>query len=121
MSTATLEAAALTHEQKLDRLGEVAIRVGLGLRRGQELVMTATLDTLPLVRRITEHAYRNGARLVTTLLTDEDSTLLRYQYGDNEGFDYAAGWLYDGMAAAYKSGAQRARVVTEFWGELQRL
>ncbi|HEU4983655.1 MAG TPA: aminopeptidase [Acidobacteriaceae bacterium] len=110
MSTATLEAASLTHEQKLDRLAEVAIRVGLGLKRGQELVMTATLDTLPLVRRITEYAYRNGATLVTTLLTDEESTLLRYQYGDNESFDYAASWLYDGMAAAYKSGAARLAV-----------
>src|SRR6185312_12090559 len=104
MSTATLETAALTHEQKLDRLAEVAIRVGLGLKRGQELVMTATLDTLPLVRRITKHAYRNGATLVTTLLTDEESTMLCYQAGATESFDYAAAWLYNGMAAAYKSG-----------------
>jgi aminopeptidase len=110
MSTATLETAALTHEQKLDRLAEVAIRVGLGLRRGQELVMTATLDTVPLVRRITEHAYRAGATLVTTLFTDDESTLLRYQYGESEGFDHAAGWLYDGMAAAYKTGAARLAV-----------
>jgi aminopeptidase len=115
MSTVTLETpATLTPSpefaQKLDRLAEVAIRVGLGLRRGQELVMTATLDTLPLVRRITEHAYRAGASLVTTLLTDEESTLLRYQYGENEGFDRAAGWLYDGMAAAYKGGAARLAV-----------
>ncbi|MGB0125039.1 MAG: aminopeptidase [Silvibacterium sp.] len=111
MSTSILEAAtALTHEQKLDRLAEVAIRVGLGLRRGQELVMTATLDTLPLVRRITEHAYKAGASLVTTLLTDEESTLLRYQYGENEGFDQAASWLYDGMAAAFKSGAARLAI-----------
>ncbi|MGC2162728.1 MAG: aminopeptidase [Silvibacterium sp.] len=111
MSTQTLDAAsALTHEQKLDRLAEVAIRIGLGLRRGQELVMTATLDTLPLVRRITEHAYKAGATLVTTLLTDEESTLLRYQYGENESFDRAAAWLYDGMAAAFKSGAARLAV-----------
>ena len=110
MSTATLETVSLTHEQKLDRLAEVAIRIGLGLKRGQEMVMTATLDTLPLVRRITEHAYKNGAKLVTTFLSDEESALLRYQYGDNEGFDYAAGWLYDGMAAAYKSGAARLAV-----------
>jgi len=111
MSTQILEAApALTHEQKLDRLGEVAIRVGLGLRRGQELLMTATLDTLPLVRRITEHAYKAGASLVTTLLTDEQSTLLRYQYGENESFDHAAAWLYDGMAVAFKSGAARLAV-----------
>jgi aminopeptidase len=115
MSTPTLEAAPVLapstdFTRKLDRLAEVAIRVGLGLRSGQELVMTASLDTLPLVRRITEHAYKAGAKLVTTLLTDEESTLLRYQYGENEGFDYAAGWLYDGIAAAFKGGAARLAV-----------
>jgi aminopeptidase len=110
MSTATLETTALTHEQKLDRLAEVAIRVGLGLAPGQELVMTATLDTLPLVRRITEQAYKAGAKLVTTLLADEDAQLLRYKYAPNESFDCAAGWLYDGMANAFKSGAARLAV-----------
>jgi aminopeptidase len=102
--------AATDHEQKLDRLAEVAIHVGLGLKAGQELVMTASLDTLPLVRRITEQAYKAGAKLVTTLLSDEDCTLLRYQYGENEGFDYAAAWLYDGMATAFKSGAARLAI-----------
>jgi len=111
MSTATIETApVLTHEEKLDRLAEVAVRVGLGLKHGQEMVMTATLDTLPLVRRITEHAYKAGATLVTTLFADEESTLLRYQYGDNESFDHAAAWLYDGMAAAYRSGAARLAI-----------
>ncbi|MFT4112778.1 aminopeptidase [Silvibacterium sp.] len=110
MSTATLETVALTHEQKLDRLAEVAVKVGLGLQPGQELVMTATLDTLPLVRRIQEHAYKAGAKFVSTLLTDEESTLLRYQYGSEESFDYAPSWLYDGMAAAFKSGAARLAV-----------
>ncbi len=111
MTTQTLVAApSLSHEQKLDRLAEVAIRVGLGLAPGQELLMTASLDTLPLVRRITEHAYKAGASLVTTLLTDEESTLLRYRYGSNESFDYAAGWLYDGMANAFKSGSARLAV-----------
>ena len=50
-----------THEQKLDLLAEVAVRVGLGLKEGQELVMTASLDAVPLARRITEQAYRAGA------------------------------------------------------------
>src|SRR5580704_9208686 len=110
MSTATLETTALTHQQKLDRLAEVAIRVGLGLAPGQELVMTATLDTLPLVRRITEQAYKAGASLVTTLLSDEESQLLRYKYAPNESFDYAAGWLYEGIANAFRGGAARLAV-----------
>jgi aminopeptidase len=72
--------------------------------------MTASLDAVPLVRRITEHAYRAGASLVTTFLSDEQSTLLRYRYGADEGFDTAAGWLYDGMAAAFRNGAARLAV-----------
>ena len=43
--------------------------------------MTATLDAVPLARRITEHAYKAGASLVTTLFTDEESALLRFRYG----------------------------------------
>jgi aminopeptidase len=95
---------------KLDRLAEVAIRSGLGLAEGQELVMTASTDALPLARLITKHAYKAGASLVTMLLTDEESTLLRYQNGREAGFDTAAGWLYEGMAAAYRSGAARLAI-----------
>ena len=56
----------MTFDEKLDRLAEVAVRVGLGLRAGQELMMSAPIEALPLVRRITEHAYKAGALLVTT-------------------------------------------------------
>jgi aminopeptidase len=40
-------------EAHLDKLAEVAVRIGLGLAPGQEMVMTATLDAVPLARRIT--------------------------------------------------------------------
>ena len=69
MATATaptpIAFASLTFDEKLDRLAEVAVKIGLGLRAGQELVMTAPIEALPLVRRITEHAYKAGALLVT--------------------------------------------------------
>ena len=99
-----------THEQKLDQLAEVAVKVGLGLQPGQELLMTASIDALPLARRITEHAYRAGAALVTTLFTDEESALMRYRFAPGESFDRAAAWLYDGMAAAFKSGTARLAI-----------
>src|SRR5580700_1985797 len=110
MTTAALAAERLTHEQKLDRLAEVAVRVGLGLERGQELVMTASLDSLALARRITEHAYRAGASLVTTLFNDDEAALMRYRFAPDESFDKAAKWLYDGMGAAFKSGAARLAI-----------
>jgi len=97
-------------EKNLDRLAEIAVRAGLGLAPGQELVMTATLDAVPLARRITEHAYKAGATLVTTLFTDEESTLLRYRYGPDGSFDSAASWLYEGMAQAFRKGAARLAI-----------
>jgi aminopeptidase len=98
------------HEIRLDRLAEVAIHVGLGLAAGQELVITATLDAVPLVRRITAQAYKAGATLVTTLLTDEQAALLRYELAPDASFDKAAGWLQDGVANAYRSGSARLAV-----------
>lgn len=98
------------HEEKLDRLAEVAVKVGLNLAHGQELVMTASLDAVPLVRRITEHAYQAGASLVTTLFTDEEATLMRFHHAPEESFDRAAQWLQDGVAAAYRSGAARLAI-----------
>jgi aminopeptidase len=97
-------------EQNLDRLAKVAVRAGLGLAAGQELVMTATLDAVPLVRRITEQAYKAGASLVTTLFTDEKSSLLRFRNGTDASFDTAPSWLYEGMAQAYRSGAARLAI-----------
>ena len=96
--------------QSLDRLAEVAVRVGLGLAPGQEVVMTATLDAVPLARRITEHAYKAGATLVTALFSDEESALLRFHYAPDASFDAAPSWLYEGMAQAYRNGAARLAI-----------
>ncbi|MFY0053376.1 aminopeptidase, partial [Acinetobacter baumannii] len=81
---------------RLDRLAEVAIRVGLQLREGQDLLVTAPVAALPLVRRIAEHAYKAGAGIVTTFFSDEELTLARYRSGHDLSFDRAAGWLYEG-------------------------
>jgi aminopeptidase len=97
-------------EKNLDRLAEVAVHSGLGLAAGQELVMTATLDAVPLVRRITVHAYKAGASLVTTLFTDEQAALIRFRNGSEASFDAAPSWLYEGMAQAYRSGAARLAI-----------
>lgn len=95
---------------KLDRLAEVAVHTGLNLQPGQDLILTAPVSALPLVRLIAEHAYRAGAGLVTPILSDDALTLARYRHGQGDSFDHAAGWLFDGMAQAYDSGAARLAV-----------
>lgn len=95
---------------KLDKLAEVAIKVGLQLQKGQDLVLTAPLVAVPLVRLITAHAYQAGAATVTTFYSDEETTLARYRHGHDDSFDRAPNWLYDGMAKAYENGAARLAI-----------
>ena len=95
---------------KLRRLADVAVKVGLNLQPGQEVVMTAPVEALPLVREITEAAYKAGASLVTPLLSDDEVILARYRHASGDSFDTASAWLYDGMAAAFENGAARLAI-----------
>lgn len=96
---------------KLDKLAEVAIRVGLNLQPGQDLFLTAPVAALPLVRRIAEHAYKAGAGIVTPMLADEEITLARYRYAPDASFDKAPAWLYEGVAKAFSANTARLAVV----------
>lgn len=100
-------------QTKLNKLAEVAVKVGLRLEPGQDLIMTSTLEAAPLARMIAEHAYKAGAGLVTTLYSDPEATLLRYKHGADAGFDKAADWLFEGMGAAFDQGAARLAIAAD--------
>ncbi|MDX2006235.1 MAG: aminopeptidase [Meiothermus sp.] len=100
----------MTFDQKLDKLAEVAVKVGLGLQEGQELVMTAPIEAVPLVRLISKHAYQAGAKMVTPLYADDVTELMRYQHAPGAAFDYATGWLFGGMAEAFRNNSARLAI-----------
>jgi aminopeptidase len=111
MTTHQRNLSATIDPIKLDRLAAVAIHVGLRLQAGQELMLTAPVAALPLVRRIVEHAYRAGAGLVTPILSDEEIALSRFRFGADASFDRAAGWLYEGFAKAFSNNTARLAIV----------
>ncbi len=99
--------------EKLNRLAEVAVRTGVNLQPGQDLIITAPMAALPLVRLITEHAYKAGAGQVLPFFSDDAITLARFEYGADESFDKAPGWFFEGMGKAFKEGAARMAVSAE--------
>ncbi|MGN6585842.1 MAG: aminopeptidase [Rhizobiaceae bacterium] len=111
MNTHQRNLSAGIDPNKLDRLAEVAVKVGLRLEPGQDLFLTAPVVALPLVRRIAEHAYKAGAGLVTPLFSDEEIALARYRYAADASFDRAPGWLYDGVAKAFSDNTARLAIV----------
>ena len=97
-------------EEKIDKLANLAIKRGVGLQKGQDLLITAPLESLPLVRKIAEHAYKEGAHLVTPLFTDSDITLSRFKHAPTESFDHAANWLFNGMGEAFDNNTARMAI-----------
>jgi aminopeptidase len=94
----------------IDALAQITVQVGINLRPGQQLVVLSPdggvpIETMPLIRRVTEHAYRAGASLVTTLYADDVSMLARFRYANGESFDVGSDWLQSGVARAFQDGA----------------
>ena len=94
----------------LDRLAEVSIRVGLDLQPGQDLIITAPVESLPLVRRLAAEAYRNGAEVVTTMLSDDEVSLARFRHASDESLDRSADWVFEGMARAFDNNTARLAI-----------
>ena len=99
--------------EKLGRLAEIAVKVGLRLEPGQDLFLTAPTAALPLARKIAEEAYKAGAGLVTPVFSDEAMTLARYRFAPDPSFDRAAGWLYEGVGKAFSANTARLAIVGE--------
>ena len=97
-------------KDKLDKLAQLAVYTGVGLQKGQNLLLTGPVESLPLVRLIAKHAYKAGAGLVTPLFSDADVTLSRYKYAEDHSFDVAADWLYKGMGDAFDNNTARMAI-----------
>lgn len=97
-------------QENLAKLAELAIRVGLNLERGQEIIATAPLEAVDFVRLLAEKAYAHGASLFTVLYGDNVLSRKRLSLVPEEGLDRAPAWLYEGMAKAFREGAARLAV-----------
>ena len=100
-------------EQKIDKLAELAVKTGVSLQKGQDLLLTSPIEALPLVRKVVEHAYKAGANLVTPLFSDPEITVSRFKYASDQSFDKATNWLYNGMAEAFDNNTARLAIVGE--------
>lgn len=103
--------SSLISSAHIDRLAELAVKTGLALQPGQDLMITAPIEALPLVRRITDYAYKSGAGVVTPIFSDPEIVLSRYRNAFDTSFDQAANWLYDGMGAAFDNNTARLAIV----------
>jgi aminopeptidase len=98
-------------DRTLSLYGDLAVRVALNLQKGQRLMIIgplanggASLEAAPLVRRITESAYKAGAQFVETLWGDEALQLARFRHATRDSFDQFSAWMPDALAAHAREG-----------------
>src|SRR5262245_55414766 len=87
-------------DETLRKYADLSIRVGLNLREGQRLLIIGplanggvSLEAAPLVRPMTESAYRAGARFVEVLWGDEPLQLARFGLSRPDAFETTSRWL----------------------------
>lgn len=101
----------MTLDENLGRLAEIAVRIGVNVQKDQELIVNAPIEARPLVERVAVEAYRAGAALVIPFFNDDAIQRARYVHGDDDSFDFAPVWFYDGVATALRNGAAMLTVV----------
>lgn len=82
-----------TFERNLEKYAELAVSVGVSLKEGQGLLLRANVESLEMARLITKKAYQMGAKHVQVMLSDDELTLIRYQYASQRAFEEFPNWI----------------------------
>ncbi len=94
----------LSFEQKLQNYAELAVKLGVGLQAGQQLMVRAPLEAAPLVRLIAKSAYQTGATLVDVLWHDDALTLTRFKHAPRDSFETFPAWRTEALTRIGKEG-----------------
>jgi aminopeptidase len=100
-------------DQMLSKYADVIVKIGLNLRKGQRLFIRGLLDDAPLIRKVTESAYKSGAVFVDVMLTDERLNRIRMEYADPETLTEIPDW----MTVRYEEHFQRMDAYLTFYSD----
>ncbi|MFT3893473.1 MAG: aminopeptidase [Anaerolineales bacterium] len=83
----------LEFSQSLQKYADVVVRIGLNLRAGQRLMISAGIFDYPLVRKVISSAYNAGARYVDVLWNDEECAHIHLNQAPQDGLTEIPNWL----------------------------
>lgn len=83
----------MTFDQKLAAFAELAVKVGVNIQPGQQLLINTSVDTLPFTRLVVQEAYKAGAGRVHVQLTDDVIARAFYEGGAEEEFSKYPKWI----------------------------
>lgn len=99
-------------QAKLEKYAELAVKIGVNVQQGQNLIINATIDSAELVRLIVKQAYEAGARFVKVNWSDGTVTRLRYDMAAEESFLDEPKWYAGEMLEYVENGAAVLHIIS---------
>ncbi len=78
--------------EKLGKYAEIIVKIGANVQKGQKVWINCSTDSLPLVHKITELAYREGASDVNIKLTDDTLSRIHAEYKSIDEYSRISEW-----------------------------
>jgi aminopeptidase len=88
--------------RSLEKYAELAVKVGINLKEKEGLIISGSLDTLPLARLMMKEAYKLGAKDVSFQLDDDEMNLIRFENGKDYVFEHFPKQKVDFLGAMYE-------------------
>lgn len=95
-------------EEKIKKYANVLVNVGLNVKAGQRLMISAAITGDPVVRQLTHYAvaaaYQAGARYVKVRWLDSEITKIRLENASDGTFSEFDEWYYDARETITREG-----------------
>jgi aminopeptidase len=78
---------------ELDEYARLALRVGVNLQEGQDVVVVGNIEHAPLVRAIARVAYGEGARWVDARYSDNHLRRAKAEFAPDDAVGWAPPWM----------------------------
>ena len=93
-----MAAARLTHEERLARYADLAVRVGANVQPGQLVEVMARVEHAPVARAVARAAYEAGARYVDVAYTDQHIRRALIEFAADDILSWTPPWLLERAA-----------------------
>jgi aminopeptidase len=100
-----------TFDVSLQKYAKLIVKLGVDVHPGQTVLIQATMEALPLVRKITKAAYQAGARRVEYVWQDDELTLTRFVEAPDDSFDEIPSYTKEMYESLVDEGAAFISVV----------
>jgi len=100
------------YKNNLSKYADLAVRIGVGVKKNQTVIIMAPINTVDLAREITKKCYKVGAKDVIVEYSDEEITHQRLLNSPEEVIRNYPKWKIDGLMSYIKEGAAIINIVS---------